>query len=276
MTLLDRQPQAEFAVQIQAEMLSLSRASLYYRPRPVCSERLALMHRIDEISTVCPFYGSRKITQQLWREGQSVCRETVRAYMRQMGLIALAPQPTLSRPGVAQAVYPYLLRGLPIERPNHVWGVDITYIRLRQGFLYLVAFLDWFSRYVVSWELSETLEMAFVMGALERGLTGVVPEIINSDQGSHFTSHLYTARLEASAIRISRDGRGRCMDNIFTERLWRSVKYEEVYLNEYETPRQVRTGLAAYFAFYNHKRLHQSLDYRTPAELHFAEERITP
>jgi putative transposase len=274
--LLERSSQAEFAVQVQAEMLSLSRASLYYRPRPVCSERLALMHRIDEIYTVCPFYGSRKITQQLWREGQSVCRETVRAYMRQMGLIALAPQPSLSHPASVATVYPYLLRGLRIERPNHVWGVDITYVRMRQGFLYLVAFLDWFSRYVVSWELSETLEMDFVMSALERGLTGATPAILNSDQGSHFTSHLYTTRLETGSIRISMDGRGRCMDNIFTERLWRSVKYEEVYLSEYETPRQARIGLTSYFRFYNEQRLHQSLDYRTPAELYFTEERITP
>ena len=273
---MERGPAAEIAVQTQAQMLGLSRASLYYRPQPPCPERVALMHRIDEIYTARPFYGSRKITYQLQQEGRPVCRETVRAYVRQMGLFAIAPQPGLSRPAPVQEICPYLLRGVSIERPDQVWGVDITYVRLRQGWLYLVAFLDWFSRYVVSWELSETLEMPFVMAALERALAGARPSIINSDQGSHFTSGLYTARLKAGDIRISMDGRGRCMDNIFTERLWRSVKHEEVYLNEYDTPRQARDGLGGYFVFYNRERPHQALDYRTPAQVYHETKGNTP
>jgi len=230
------------------------------------------MHRIDEIYTAWPFYGSRKITQQLQQEGKSVCRETVRTYMHQMGLAAIAPQPNLSRPALAQQVYPYLLRGLSIERVNQVWGVDITYIRLTTGFAYLIAFLDWYSRYVVSWELSQTLEMPFVLSCTEVALGRAVPEIINSDQGSHFTSERFTNCFLAAGARVSMDGRGRYVDNIFTERLWRTVKYEEVYLSEYETLRQARSGLTRYFEFYNALRLHQALGYRTPAQVYLRED----
>lgn len=229
-----------------------------------------LKHRIDEIYTESPFYGSRKITAQLRREGILTCRETVRQYMREMGLQAVYPQPNLSRRRLEDKVYPYLLAHITASYPNQIWGIDITYIRLRGGWLYLVAVLDWYSRYVVSWQLDDTLEMPFVLAAVEQALAQATPVIWNSDQGSHFTSPQYTRRLLDAQVRISMDGRGRAMDNIFTERLWRSVKYEEVYLHDYETPRQARQGLATYLTFYNQKRLHQSLDYRTPAEVYLA------
>jgi putative transposase len=190
--------------------------------------------------------------------------------MREMGLQAIYPRPNLSKRRLEDTVYPYLLKNLTASYPNHIWGIDITYIRLRHGWLYLVAVLDWYSRYVVSWQLDDTLEMPFVLAAVEQALSQAAPIICNSDQGSHFTSPQYTRRLLQAHVRISMDGRGRALDNIFTERLWRSVKYEEVYLHDYETPRQARQGLATYLAFYNQKRLHQSLDYRTPAEVYLA------
>lgn len=237
-----------------------------------------MKHRIDEIYTATPFYGSRKIAAQLRQEGYDTCRETVRRYMREMGLQAIYPQPNLSQRRLEDKVYPYLLHNITASYPNHIWGIDITYIRLRGGWLYLVAILDWYSRYVVSWQLDDTLEMPFVLTAVDQALTQATPLIWNSDQGSHFTSPQYTRRLLDAQVRISpvlseaegMDGRGRAMDNIFTERLWRSVKYEEVYLHDYETPRQARQGLATYLTFYNQKRLHQSLDYRTPAEVYLA------
>ena len=253
---------------VQADLLSLSRASLYYRPRPPQPETVALYHRIDEIYTATPFYGSRRMTAQLRREGHGVNRKRVQHAMRAMGLQGLAPGPATSRPHPAHTIYPYLLRGVTAAYPNHVWGIDITYVRLRGAWLYLVAILDWFSRYVVSWELSETLTLPFVLTAAQRALAQATPVIWNHDQGSHFTSPQYTAILEAAEVQISMDGRGRALDNIFTERLWRSVKYEEVYLNEYRSPRDARQGLTRYLAFYNTERLHQALGYRTPAEVY--------
>lgn len=229
-----------------------------------------IKHRIDEIYTEIPFYGSRKITGQLRREGISTCRETVRQYMREMGLRAIYPQPNLSQRRQEDKVHPYLLRNVTASYPNHVWGIDITYIRLRAGWLYLVAVLDWYSRYVVSWQLDDTLEMPFVLAAVEQALAQAKPVIWNSDQGSHFTSPHYTRRLLDADVQISMDGKGRAIDNIFTERFWRSLKYEEVYLHDYESPRQARHGLAAYLTFYNQKRLHQSLAYQTPAEVYAA------
>jgi putative transposase len=254
----------------QAKLLGLNRSGLYYQPRPPALTEVRLKHRIDEIYTAIPFYGSRKITAQLRQEGYDTCRETVRQYMREMGLQAIYPRPNLSKRRLEDTVYPYLLKNLTASYPNHIWGIDITYIRLRHGWLYLVAVLDWYSRYVVSWQLDDTLEMPFVLAAVEQALSQAAPIICNSDQGSHFTSPQYTRRLLQAHVRISMDGRGRALDNIFTERLWRSVKYEEVYLHDYETPRQARQGLATYLAFYNQKRLHQSLDYRTPAEVYLA------
>jgi putative transposase len=228
---------------------------------------LHIKRRIDEIFTAHPFYGSRKITAVLQPE-LGLNRKAVQRHMREMGLAAICPGPNLSKRAAAHAVYPYLLRHLTITRPNQVWGLDITYIRLAAGWLYLVAVLDWFSRYVVSWELDQTLEQTFVLQALERALVQATPEICNSDQGSHFTSPQYLALLNARAVRISMDGKGRALDNIFTERLWRTVKYEEVYLHEYASPREARQSLSQYFPFYNHQRPHQALDYRTPADVY--------
>ena len=257
------------ALSVQAELLTVSRASLYYRPALPSAAEFSLKRRIDEIYTAHPFYGSRRICQQLRREGQVINRKGVQRQMQEMGLVAIGPKPNTSRPARDHAVYPYLLRNTRSGWPNHIWGIDITYIRLQRGWLYLVAVLDWFSRYVLSWELDQTLEMPFVLSAMDHALSRATPTICNSDQGSHFTSAQYLERLEGKAVQISMDGKGRALDNIFTERLWRTVKYEEVYLHEYDSPRAARKGLAGYFEFYNQGRLHQSLNYRTPAEVYF-------
>jgi len=254
---------------VQAELLSLSRSSLYYKPIPPSAEEIAVKHRIDEIYTESPFYGSRKITELLRREGVLINRKAVQRHMREMGIAGITPGPNLSRRAQGHRVFPYLLRDLVIERPNHVWGIDITYIRILGGWLYLVSIIDWFSRYAVAWELDETLEMPFVMECVERALNQARPEIWNSDQGSHFTSPLYTEKLQQAGVRISMDGKGRALDNILTERLWRTLKYEEVYLHDYANPKEARRGIGGYFDFYNHRRPHQSLDYRTPAEVYF-------
>ena len=255
----------------QSQLLSLSRGSLYYRPHHVREQELVVKHRMDELFTAHPFLGSRKVMAILAGEGVAVGRHTIRRYGQQMGLETIYPKPNLSRPGGPQhRVYPYLLRGLAIERPNQVWGVDITYIRLSQGWMYLVAFLDWFSRYVVAWELSQTLEMDFVLACSEAALGVTTPQIINSDQGSHFTSERFTGRFLCAGAQISMDGRGRYMDNIFTERLWRSLKYEEVYLSEYASPREARQGLSRYLSFYNVGRPYQALGYKTPAQVYGA------
>lgn len=260
---------AELPVATQAELLGLNRSSLYYTPRPPSEREVALKHRIDEIYTEWPVYGYRRVTAQLRREGWNVNPKAVRRDMREMGLVAIYPGPNLSRRGQQQHVYPYLLRGLAVTRPNQVWGIDMTYIRLERGWMYLVAVLDWYSRYVVSWELDQSLEVGLVVKAVEKALETATPEIFNSDQGSQFTSPEYTGRVQAAGAKISMDGRGRALDNVFTERLWRSVKYEEVYLHSYATPREARLGLRRYFERYNHERLHQALDYRTPAEVYW-------
>lgn len=235
----------------QAELLSISRASLYYQPVPPTAEEIKLKHRIDEIFTRYPFYGSRRITAQLRREEWHINRKRVQRCMGEMGLVAVYPGPNLSQPALGHQIYPYLLRNVTASYPNHVWGIDITYIRLQKGWMYLVAIPDWYSRFVVSWALDQSLEIPFVLDAVDRALAQARPEIINSDQGSHFTSPQYLDRFLAVGSQISMDGRGRAMDNIFTERLWRSVKYEEVYLHEYANPRQARQGLTVYFQFYN-------------------------
>ncbi len=252
----------------QAELLSISRSSLYYQPREPSAEEIAIKHRIDEIYTQSPFYGSRKIEAQLRREGVVINRKTVQRHMREMGIVAVYPGPNLSRRQHKEHVFPYLLRNLTVCAPNHVWGIDITYIRMLKGWMYLVAILDWYSRYVISWELDHTLEMPFVIMAVERALSMAVPVIWNSDQGSHFTSPQYLHLLRNAHVQISMDSKGRALDNIFTERLWRTVKYEEVYLHEYTSPKEARQQLSSYFEFYNHQRLHQALDYRTPAEVY--------
>lgn len=261
------------SLQTQADLLGLSRSSLYYRPVPPSAEEVAIKHRIDEIYTAHSFYGSRKITRLL-RPQWVISRKRVQGYMREMELAAIYPGPNLSRPAPGHRIYPYLLRHVTAGYPNHVWGVDITYIKMRGGWMYLVAILDWFSRFVISWELDQTLELPFVLTAVDKALERAKPVIWNSDQGSHFTSPHYLERLEQAGVQISMDGRGRALDNIFTERLWRSVKYEEVYLNEYLTPRQAREGLSRYFSFYNDERPHQSLNYLTPAQVYYSQ--MTP
>jgi putative transposase len=260
----------DLPVSRQAALLDLNRSQLYYHPRPPDPADLALKRRIDEIYTASPFYGSRRITAQLQREGVRVNHKAVARQMQQMGIHALYPGPNLSKRAHAAAIYPYLLRGLAITRPNAVWTIDITYIRLAHGWLYLVAVLDWFSRYLISWELDQTLAQPFVTAVVERALATATPTIWNSDQGSHFTSPRYIDRLKAAGVRISMDGRGRALDNIIVERFWRSVKYEQVYLHEYSSPRDARTQLSAYLTFYNERRLHQALGYQTPAEVYHA------
>jgi len=258
----------ELTLKKQAELLNLSRASLYYRPAPPSAKEVSIKHRIDEIYTQWPFYGSRKIRVVLRREGNMISRKTVQKYMREMRISGICPGPNLSKRNQEHEIYPYLLRNVPIAYPDHVWGIDITYIRLRGSWMYLVAVIDWHSRYVVSWELDQSLEMPFVLDAVNRALLLTKPEIWNSDQGSHFTSSQYIDLLLEADIRISMDGKGRALDNIFTERLWRTVKYEEVYLKDYASPREARQGLTRYFNFYNFERPHQSLGYQTPAQIY--------
>jgi len=268
LALLERE-QPELPLTTQAELLDLNRSGLYYVPRPVSPEEVAIKHAIDEIYTQYPFYGSRRITVELCENRHlPVARETVQRYMREMGITAIYPGLNLSRHNPEHKVYPYLLRNVTAACPNHVWGIDITYIRLRGGWLYLVAVIDWFSRYVVSWELDQTLEMPFVVTTVERALAQATPVIWNSDQGSHFTSPQYTQLLLQAGVQISMDGKGRASDNVFTERLWRSVKYEDVYLKDYANPKEARRSLTAYFDFYDHRRPHQALAYRTPASVY--------
>jgi putative transposase len=260
----------------QADLLGVSRSSLYYQPRPASAEEVQLKHRIDEIYTELPFYGARKIAAQLEREGMSINRKTVGRYMQEMGIAAIYPGPNLSKRNQKEGIYPYLLRNITSTYPNHIWGIDITYIRLQSGWMYLVALLDWYSRYVVSWQLDQSLEMPFVVETVQRALQQAVPVICNSDQGSHFTSPQYLDLLKTANVQISMDGKGRALDNIFTERLWRTVKYEEVYIHDYLSPREARQALTRYFAFYNQRRLHQALDYQTPAEVYFQKRQEDP
>lgn len=230
------------------------------------------MNLIDQIYTDSPFYGSRKIKEVLRREHDAIAnRKHIQRLMKEMGIEAIYPKSkfNLSDPDSNHKKYPYLLRNLTISRPNQVWGTDITYLKLSQGFAYLVAIMDWFSRYVVAWEVSNSLEIEFVLRNLARALKTGKPEIYNSDQGSHFTSPQHTAILTENEVKISMDGRGRCMDNIFTERLWRNVKYEDIYIKSYNNPLEARLGLKDYFNKYNHRRPHQSLGYKTPAEVYF-------
>ena len=260
---------SELALSIQTELLGLSRSSLYYQPRPPSAEEIAVKHRIDEIYTAHPFYGSRRIVEVLRREDLVVNRKAVQGYMQEMGIVAIYPGPNLSKRNREHKVYPYLLNSVTSAYPNHIWGIDITYVRLRAGWLYLVAILDWFSRYVVAWELDQTLEIGFVLEVVDRALAMAVPDIWNSDQGSHFTSPQYLERLLAKGVQISMDGKNRALDNVFTERLWRTVKYEDIYIRDYVAPKDTRAGLGRYFEFYNLERPHQALGYRTPAEVYF-------
>lgn len=256
----------------QTRLLDISRSHFYYQPAPVSPADIRIMNLVDKIFTDCPFYGSRKITEELKQtHHERINRKRVQRLMREMGLEAIYPKPKkgISDPSQEHTKYPYLLKNLPIVRPNQVWSTDVTYIRLKNGFCYLVAMLDWFSRYVVAWRLSESLEINFCLANLQRALQLNLPEIHNSDQGSQFTSSQYTDLLTNASVQISMDGRGRCMDNIFNERLWRTVKYENVYLRDYQNIHEARPGLSEYFEFYNYRRRHQSLAYQTPAQLYF-------
>lgn len=259
----------EIPIYRQCEILGLPRSSFYYKPVGVSEYNLHLMGMIDEKYTQHPFYGILRMTAWLRDEGYQVNHKRIQRLMQLMGLKAIYPKPRLSTSENVSEKYPYLLRGLVIQRPNQVWGTDITYIKLRQGFIYLVAIMDWFSRYVLSWEVSNTLDNSFCISALERALSKNTPDVFNSDQGVQFTSENFTGRLKEAGIRISWDGRGRVWDNIFIERLWRSVKYEEVYLKDYANVPEAIQGLGDYFKFYNNQRHHQSLGYRTPEQVFF-------
>ena len=253
------------SVRRQCELLGLNRSSWYYRPRGESAENLQWMRRIDEQYLKTPCYGSRKMAREL-----GISRSRAQRLMRLMGLEAIYPKPHLSRNDSAHRIYPYLLRKVAILRPNQVWASDITYVPLSHGWMYLTVVMDWYSRYVLSWRLSNTLDGLFCLEALEEALAQGTPEIFNTDQGVQYTAQAFTERLELAGVAISMDGRGRWMDNVFVERLWRTVKYEYIYLHDHATPRALAAGLASYFLFYNEERLHAALDYLTPAAIYAA------
>ncbi len=262
---------ADISVLRQSHLLDVSRSSVYYEPS-VSEEDILIMNAIDEIYTDYPFYGHRRIKPELQdRFGLNIGKKRIVSLMKKIGLEAIYPKKkmNLSEPDKAHKKYPYLLKGLPIIRPNQIWGTDITYIRLGKRFAYLSAILDWFSRYVVAWTLAPTLESIYCVQTLKKAVQVDIADIHNSDQGVQFTGQDYIGELKENKIRISMDGRGRCMDNIFTERLWRTVKQENVYLNDYADFDEASSGLNDYFRFYNEKRRHQSLDYKTPAQIYF-------
>jgi putative transposase len=257
--------------------LGLHRSTVYYEPQAVPEEELRLMRLIDEQYMKTPFYGRRRMTHWLVERGWHINEKRVRRLMGVMGLEGLAPGPSTSRPHPEHVTYPYLLKGLKIERANHVWATDLTYIPMAQGFMYLVAIMDWYSRYVLSFRLSNTLDVDFCVEALEEALTRFgQPAIFNSDQGSHFTSKDFTKVLKDRGVAISMDGKGRCRDNIFIERLWRSLKYEEVYLHAYQDMREGRHGIGRWFGFYNEERPHQALQYQTPGQVYRASRVLHP
>lgn len=249
--------------------MGIARASVYYRPVPIDPRDVFVMENIDEIYTDMPYYGIRKMTKELKNRHILVNHKYVARFMREMGLEAIYPKPNLSKNANQHPIYPYLLRNVTAGYPNHIWGTDITYIRMNQGFVYLVAFLDWYSRYVVSWRLSTMLTTDFVLAAAQDALAIATPTIINSDQGVQFTSNEYLSLWNPEHTKISMDGRGRAMDNIFTERLWRSVKYEEVYLNNYDSVLDAKDGLARYFDTYNTRRSYQAHNYQTPEYIYY-------
>ena len=257
----------------QAELLGISRSCVYYTPIPVDPFTLEVMNKIDEVYTRRPYYGSRRIAKEVGNQLRiPVNRKRIRGLMRGMGLEAIYPKPNLSLNNKPHPVYPYLLKGIVASYPNHIWGTDITYIRMNKGFLYLTVFMDWCSRFVVAWRLSTTLTTDFVIEAAREALTVGIPDIANSDQGTQYTSQDYLTLWNPEKTKISMDGRGRAMDNIFTERLWRSVKYDEVYLKNYQTVFEAKEGIDAYLYDYNYGRLHQSINYKKPAEVYFGRE----
>jgi putative transposase len=261
---------ATLSVLRQCELLGLCRSGLYYRPQPIAEADLRLMRQIDEWHLAHPFLGARRLARLLQRAGDDVGRRHVGTLMRLMGIEAIYRKTRTSLPAQGHRIYPYLLRDVVIERPNHVWATDVTYLPMAKGFAYLVAILDLYSRKVLAFRVSNTLATDFCIEALHEALRRYdAPEIFNTDQGSQFTDEDFTAVLDTKGVRISMDGKGRWIDNVFVERLWRSVKYESIYLHAYETPREVRAALARYFEFYNAQRPHQSLEYRTPDEIYF-------
>lgn len=259
------------SIREQCELLQLNRSVYYYDRKPEVSEKdILVMNAIDQLYTKRPYFGVRRITKHLEIPDVVVNHKRVHRLMQIMGIQAIYPRPKTSEPDKQHEKYPYLLTGITASYPNHIWGIDITYVRVKGTWMYLVAILDWFSRYVLSWELSDTLCIEFCLEALRKALRIAIPEIHNSDQGAQFTAEEYLAILKGNdSIRISMDSRGRAMDNIFTERLWRSVKYEEVYLKEYQSPKEARQSLTEYFTFYNHERKHQALQYETPETIYF-------
>ncbi len=259
----------DFSLTEQCDLLEISRSGTYYKPK-VCEKDLLLMKAIDRQYTKTPFYGARRMSAQFQQMGYFVGRKKMRTLMAKMGLQAIYPKPKLSTPNAEHKKYPYLLRGKSIDYVDQVWSTDITYIPLNHGFGYLIAIMDWYSRYVLDWELSNCLDVTFCLEALERCLSRKSPEIFNTDQGAQFTSNAFVEKLEKHAIQVSMDGRGRALDNIFVERLWRSVKYEDVYIRNYSSLKEAREGLKEYFKFYNCERLHQSLEYQTPLEIYTA------
>jgi putative transposase len=252
----------------QCRLLDISRSGLYYQPKGISEEDIDLMKLIDRLHLAAPFFGSRKIAALLKGEGRIINRKRVRRLMNIMGIRAICRRPRISKPGPGHKIYPYLLGDVKITRPNQVWAADITFIPMARGFLYLVVIIDWYSRYALSWRLSNTMDTGFCIDALEEALGKGKPEIFNTDQGSQFTSDAFTGILKECGIRISMDGKGSYNDNLFIERLWRSVKYEEVYLKAYDDARDARINLGNYFRFYNTERPHQSHGYRTPAEIY--------
>ena len=255
----------KLSIRRQCELVGVARSGFYRTNAPETDDDLAVMKRLDELFTERPFYGSRRMTLQLRQEGRAINRKRVQRLMRRLGIVALGPKPNTSKPAPGHRIYPYLLRDLKIERPNQVWCADITYLPIGRGFLYLVAVMDWSSRAVLSWRLSNTMDASFCVAALEDALARCGrPEIFNTDQGSQFTGRDFTGTLEQAGIRISMDGRGRWMDNVFIERLWRSLKYEDVYLKAYADGREAKAGIAAWITFYNELRFHQALGHRTP------------
>lgn len=263
----------QFSVRRQTKLLGVARSSYYYKPCSETEENMVLMELIDRENTRHPFYGTRKMVAWLNMQGYTVNRKRVQRLMRLMGLEAIRPKRNISKGANSHKIYPYLLKGLKITHKNQVWSTDITYVKIREGFMYLTSIMDWYSRYVLSWRLSNTLEQSFCLEALEEALEKGKPEIFNTDQGAQFTSERYIDYLEKAEIQISMDGRGRALDNIFIERLWRTVKYEEIYLKEYKNVKSLKLSLKAYFEFYNNERLHQSLNYQTPKQVHYRDEK---
>lgn len=263
-------PEHDLPIKQQAEVLGISRSTVYYEPRPISDEDLWLMRRLDELHLNYPFAGSRMLRGLLWQQGLEVGRRHIKTLMRRMGIEAIYRKPNTSKPAPGHRIYPYLLRDLGVTRPNQVWAMDITYIPMARGFIYLAAVVDWFSRRVLAWKLSITMDVSFCIEAVEEALSkNEKPEIFNTDQGSQFTSEAFTGRLKEEGIRISMDGKGRWRDNVFVERVWKSIKYEEVYLRAYETVQEARTSIGSYLEFYNSIRPHSSLDGFTPDQVYF-------